>query len=449
MRISLSAASEAMDARVAGLLPDLAVTSFSTDSRSIETGALFFALRGENHDGHAYVPAAASAGASAVVVDHQVECPSPQLVVSDTLKALQTLARWARKQWEGEVVAVTGSAGKTTTKDAIAAVLGTKMRVGKTQGNFNNHVGVPLSVLHVPQDAQVAVLEIGMNHPGEIRDLARIARPGIGLVTNVGTAHIENFDGIEGVAKAKRELIEALPPAGTAILNADDPRVASFASIHPGRTITYGHAERATVRAVGDSFDAQGSRFHVAGAGEFVCGLPGPAGIMTALAALACAKAFDIPLPQLKETIAALKPGKMRLERIQHAGMTLWNDCYNSNPEAARMMLDLLKSTPARRHIAVLGEMLELGAFSQDLHAEVGRYAAQCGVDLLIGIRGAAHRMVESAVDSGLPRQAALFFDNPADAGRHLRSLALDGDAILFKGSRGTRVELALEEFLR
>lgn len=448
MKVSLAAASEAMDARVAGEIPHAAITSFQTDSRSLAPGALFFALRGEVHDGHDFVASAVERGAAAVVVDHPVDTPCVQLVVADTLKALQSLARWARSKWNGQVVGVTGSAGKTTTKDAIAAVLATALRVGKTQGNFNNHVGVPLSVLQVPQDAEVAVLEIGMNHAGEIRDLARIAQPGIGVVTNVGTAHIENFDSVEGVARAKRELIEALPPSGIAILNSDDPRVAAFASIHPGRTITYGHSSRATVRAEEDSFDADGSRFHLAGVGDFHVGLPGRTGIMTALAALAVAKAFEIPLESLKETVAALAPGKMRLERIQHAGMILWNDCYNSNPEAAEMMLDLLQRTPARRRIAVLGEMLELGAFSSALHAEVGAYAAQSGVDFLLGIRGAAKQLVDSAIAAGLPRSSALFFEDPAQAGCHLKSIAAEGDAILFKGSRGTRVEIALEEFL-
>ena len=449
MNLNLRVAAEAMGARVAGDLPDTLVSSFSTDSRSVETGALFFALRGETHDGHDYAKTAAEDGAAAVVVDHEVPGTGPQIVVPDTLKALQTLARFGRKQWHGTVIGITGSAGKTTTKDAVAAVLSTAKRVGKTQGNFNNHVGVPLSVLHLPQDAQIGVLEIGMNHAGEIRDLARIAIPDIGLVTNVGTAHIENFENIDSIARAKRELIEALPPAGTAILNADDARVAAFASIHPGRTVTYGLSERAAVRAEHADYDSEGSRFSVSGAGDFTCGLPGRTGISTALAALACARVFEIPFGSLKETIAQLTPGKMRLQRVQHAGMTLWNDCYNSNPEAAMMMLDLLKRTPARRHIAVLGEMLELGHFSKELHSEVGRYAAQSGIDMLLGIRGAAQFLVESAVEAGLPSTAALFFDEPVKAGQHLKSLASEGDAILFKGSRGTRVELALEEFLR
>jgi UDP-N-acetylmuramoyl-tripeptide--D-alanyl-D-alanine ligase len=433
--------------------PGAMLTSFGMDTRTLQPGALFFALTGTERDGHDHLAAAFERGALAAVVSHPVDHPGAQLIVNDTLTALQQLARAARKRWGEDgsrrVVGITGSAGKTTTKDAIAALLSTSLRTGKTSGNFNNHIGVPLSILNMKDDAQAAVLEIGMNHPGEIRKLAAIAQPHIGVVTNVGSAHIESFDSIDGIARAKRELIEALPADGIAILNADDERVHHFADFHPGRSILFGTREDAEVRATGIAWQADGCDFTLEGTGKFHCPLPARGGLMTALAALATARAFDLDPAHLKDAVAALEPPSMRLQRIERNGMLIWDDCYNSNPEAACMMLDLLAATPATRRIAVLGEMRELGTWSEALHREVGRHAVQCEVSALVGIRGAARYLVDAARSAGLTASAACFFDEPQAAGQFLKTLARPGDSILFKGSRGTRVELALEEFLR
>lgn len=429
------------------------LTSYSTDTRTLQPGALFFALQGPTHDGHDHLAAAFERGALAAVVAHPVDHPGAQLVVYDVLVALQRLARAARERWGADstrrVVGITGSAGKTTTKEAISALLSTSFQIGKTSGNFNNHIGVPLSILNVPEEAAVAVLEIGMNHPCEIRDLAAIAQPHIGVVTNVGTAHIESFDSIDGIARAKRELIGALPADGIAILNADDERVRRFAEIHPGRSIFYGTGAESEVRATDVVWHADGCEFTLQGVGRFQCPLPARGGLMTALAALATAHAFDLNMASLKDAVAGLEPPKMRLHRIERNGMVLWDDCYNSNPEAACMMLDLLAATPAVRRIAVLGEMRELGTWAEELHREVGRHAVQCEVSVLVGIRGAARHLVDAARGAGLSAGAAYFFDEPQAAGQFLKTLARPGDSILFKGSRGTRVELALEEFLR
>lgn len=454
MNLSLGFCARAMGAGCnASAIPEATLTSYSTDSRTLQPGALFFALQGPTHDGHDHVAAAFERGALAVVVAHPVDHPGAQLVVGDTLAALQHLARAARERWGGDasrrVVGITGSAGKTTTKEAIAALLATSFQIGKTSGNLNNHIGVPLSILNVPEGATVAVLEIGMNHPGEIRDLAAIVRPHIGVVTNVGTAHIESFDSIDGIALAKRELVEALPADGVAILNADDERVRRFAEIHPGRSIFYGTAEESELRATDIAWRADGCEFTLRDVGRFSCPLPARGGLMTALAALATARAFDLDLERLKDAVAALEPPKMRLQRIERNGMVIWDDCYNSNPEAACMMLDLLAVTPAVRRIAVLGEMRELGTWAEELHREVGRHAVQCEVSVLVGIRGAARHLVDAARGAGLSAGAAYFFDEPQAAGQFLKTLARPGDSILFKGSRGTRVELALEEFLR
>jgi UDP-N-acetylmuramoyl-tripeptide--D-alanyl-D-alanine ligase len=454
VKLPLEFCAKAMHAMCAAGTPCGAeATSYSTDTRTLQPGALFFALKGPSHDGHDHVAAALAGGAVAAVVDHALDHPGAQLVVDDVLAALQALAWAARERWGAagsrRVIGITGSAGKTTTKEAIAAVLSPPFVIGKTSGNFNNHIGVPLSILNVPDEATVAVIEIGMNHAGEIRDLAAIARPDIGVVTNVGTAHIESFDSIEGIARAKRELIDALPPDGVAVLNADDERVRGFAAGYAGRSILYGTAADADVRATDVSWQADGCEFTVAGAGRFHCALPARGGLMSALAALATAQVFGLEPGQMRDAIAALQPPKMRLQRIERDGMLIWDDCYNSNPEAACMMLDLLAATPAERRIAVLGEMRELGTWAESLHAQVGRHAVQCEVSVLVGIRGAARHLVDAARGAGLSAGAAYFFEEPQAAGQFLKGIARAGDSILFKGSRGTRVELALEEFLR
>jgi UDP-N-acetylmuramoyl-tripeptide--D-alanyl-D-alanine ligase len=437
-----------------GRVPGVLIDSFSTDTRTITPGALYIALSGPNHDGHDYVAAAFERGAAAALVSRPVDAAGPTLQVENTLAGLQRLARKAREAWgraaKRAVIGVTGSAGKTTTKDAVAAVLSAQLSVGKTTGNFNNHIGVPLSVLHLPDQAGVAVLEIGMNHAGEIRELCRIAQPGIALVTNVGTAHIEAFDSIDGIALAKRELVEALPPEGTAILNADDERVRQFGSIHPGRTVLYGTSDGAHIRATNVRIGVDGARF-VLDEIEYSCPLPARGGLLTALSALACAKVLGLDLadPAIRDAIASLHPPKMRFERIDHNGSVVWNDCYNSNPEAAKMMVELLAATPARRRIAVLGEMRELGRWSEELHREVGIAVARSGLDAVVGIHGFAKSLVDAAVENGLPAGSAHFFEDSPQAGRFVREMVQEGDAVLFKGSRGTRVELALEEYLK
>jgi UDP-N-acetylmuramoyl-tripeptide--D-alanyl-D-alanine ligase len=420
------------------------VSSVSIDSRTLQPGDLFFALEGEVHDGHRFVQDVLGRGASAAVVHRNTGSDSRIIRVDDTLVALQQLAQWALQRWGGKVVGVTGSAGKTTTKDVIAAVLGAHLRTGKTVGNFNNHVGLPLSVLRLPQDSEVAVLEYGMNHGGEIEALGKIAPPDVAVVTNVGYAHIENFESVEGIAAAKRELVEALRPGGHAVLNNDDARVRDFGGPN---VVKYGLSDGADIRATDVELTPEGVRFQVDGV-RFHSALQGRHAIRNILAGVAVARLFGIETEDAVQPVGALEPGKMRGERLTRNGIDIINDCYNSNPDAVRGMLDVLRDIPARRKIAVLGEMLELGRWSEPLHRDVGDYAARCGVTVLVGIRGDARFLVESAVNAGLSSDAAFFFEDPADAGVQLRAIAREGDAILFKGSRGTRVERALEKFL-
>jgi UDP-N-acetylmuramoyl-tripeptide--D-alanyl-D-alanine ligase len=428
---------------------DVEVTGWSVDSRTVQPGDLFFALRGPAHDGHAYVGQVFQKGAVAAVVDREVEVSGVVLRAEDSLRALQAIARAARQAFPGDVVAVTGSAGKTTTKDVIAEMLAVSMKTAKNEGNLNNHVGLPLSVLRLPEDAHAAVLEIGMNHAGEIRELAAIAKPNVGVVTNVGYAHIEFFESPEGIAAAKRELIESLEWSGTAVLNADDARVSEFP--FAGRRILYGQSENADVRAEAVEYSMDGTRFRV-GETQFTTALTGRHSVSNILAGIAVAGIYGIEPEELTGSVGRLVPGKMRGERFLHpfAGgeVLVYNDCYNSNPDAVRAMLDVLRDTPARRRIAVLGEMLELGRWAEALHRDVGSYAAEQGIDVLVGIRGAACCTLDAAMRAGLRAGAAFFFEDPSEAGKHVAAIAQAGDAILFKGSRGVHVEEALDAFL-
>ncbi|MCU1236732.1 MAG: UDP-N-acetylmuramoyl-tripeptide--D-alanyl-D-alanine ligase [Candidatus Solibacter sp.] len=440
MTLEIQSVARAMGA--AGDPPPGVATGWSVDTRTQIAGDVYFALHGPNHDGHQFLAAAIEKGAAAMVVN-RASCARGELVVPDTLRALQQVGAWARREWGGTVIGVTGSAGKTTTKDAIAHLLAAEMPVGKTVGNFNNHVGVPLSLLRLPDGCRAGVIEMGMNHAGEIRELAEIAHPQVGVVTNVGYAHVEFFDSIDGIALAKRELIEGLTPDGVAVLNGDDPRVARFADVHPGRSVTFGLGEDAEIRAENVVAHADGTRFRALGM-DFATALSGRHAVMNLLAAIAVATVFEIAPERLRDAVASFAAGKMRGERSEHNGIVIWNDCYNSNPEAAQSMIDVLRATPAKRRIAVLGEMRELGHAAEELHRQVGRYAAGHGVDLLIGVHGAARAMVDSAREAGVD---ARYFEDPAEAGERVRDLARPGDAVLFKGSRGVQVEKALERF--
>ena len=422
------------------------VSGWSIDSRTLNPGDCFFAIAGPAHDGHDYVAQVFEHGAAAAIVEREIpNAAGPQLVVRDSVLALEQLGRAVRNRWTGTVIGVTGSAGKTTTKDTIAALVAVKCRTGRTVGNFNNHLGLPLSILRLPDDARIAVLEMGMNHAGEIRHLAQIARPRIGVVTNVGWAHTENFaDGLEGVARAKRELIEELPGDGIAILNADDPQVREFAGSHAGRTIFFGFAGDAEVRAENVELTPAGARFRCLDV-DFESPLAGRHGVSNVLAGIAVARALNIPPRDLHGAVRNLTSGKMRGERLERNGAVIINDCYNANPEAMRSMIELLRGTPAQRRIAVLGEMLELGREAEALHRGIGHFAFEQGIDAVLGIRGAARFLVDEARKSGMSDSAALFFDSPEEAGDYVRSLVRPGDALLFKGSRGVQVEKALE----
>ncbi len=429
---------------VSGPGPVGEAVGYSIDSRTLRPGDLFVAIRGPRHDGHDFVPQALQRGAVAAIVESSFAGRSrgPLLPVRDTGEALRMLATRARADWGGTVIAVTGSGGKTTTKDAIGALLAEFQPVAKSQGNLNNEFGLPLSLLRVPRECRAAVLEVGINHPGEMAPLAAVAAPDIGLVTNVGLAHVGNFASQDELAREKGRLIEAIGPQGTAILNGDDQRVAGFRGLHTGRTVTFGIGADADVRGecVRDS-GADGVRFRVSGQ-ELASVLSGRHNVYNILAAVATLGVLGIGPESLAGPVSRLRPAPMRGAVRRCGGVTVIDDCYNANPCAAVAMLQVLRDTAAVRRIAVLGEMRELGERSRELHRQVGAALASAEVDYLVAVGGDAEEMVRVA---GVPAE---FHPSSATAASFLTEFVRAGDAVLIKASRGVGLEQVRDALL-
>ena len=418
---------------------------YSIDSRTLRPGELFFAIRGPRFDGHDFVPDALAGGAAAAVVEsgYPVRQGASLISVPDPAAALRALAACARRVWGGVVIAVTGSSGKTTTKDAIATLLEGFLSVSKSEGNLNNEYGLPLSLLRIPEQARAAVVEIGINHPGEMQPLAGIASPDVGVVTNVGAAHVGNFASEDEIAFEKGFLIEALKAAGTAVLNADDDRVSGMRARCEGRTVTFAIDRPADVRAerLEDS-GSDGVRFSIAGA-PMSMRLPGRHNVYNVLAAIAAIGPLGIPPARLAQALCQLQPSKMRGVVHKAGGVTLIDDCYNANPAAMTAMLQVLRRTSASRRIAVLGEMRELGDRSQEYHRQIGRAAACAGIDYLFAVGGDAAEIASAA---GLPGE---FHESPLEVASALAGIVRPGDAVLLKASRGVGLEQARDPLLR
>ena len=449
MKLDLSRAAKFMQA-AGDFDPQAVAGGYSIDSRTIQPGELFFAVQGERLDGHDFVEAALSRGAIAAVVrrDQMERFPSKAalLGVDDTLFALQQLASAVRKLWGKPLVGVTGSAGKTTTKEIIAHVLATKHRVLKSQGNLNNHFGLPLQLLKLEPGHEIAVIEMGMSHAGEITALAKLAQPNCGVVTMVAPVHLEFFDSIAGIARAKFEVIESLPAVGIAVLNADDAYVSQFGRDFHGKVVTFGLQKPADIRAeniealrpVGSAFDLVADDKRV----RATLPLLGEHSICNALAAVAVGLQYGVTLREAAESLASLSAGDKRGEVLEYGGATIINDCYNSNPKALDSMVRSLAQMPAQRRIVVAGEMLELGPSGEAMHRDCGQLMGTYGVDLVLGVRGLARFIVEGADAANV---AAEFAATAEDAAEWLRDNVKPGDLVLLKASRGVRLERALE----
>jgi len=450
MKLPLSRIEELLSATAGECELKEIAQGYSIDSRTVQPGELFFAVKGERLDGHDYVQQALQRGAvSAVVRKDQLArftVKTCLLAVDDTLIALQTLATAVRRLWGKPAIGITGSVGKTTTKDAVAHLLSAKYKVHSSKGNFNNHFGLPLGLLKLEPEHEIAVIEMGMSHAGEIAALARIALPDDGIVTTVAPVHLEFFESLAGIARAKYELIQALPAGGTAILNADDEYVSQFGRDFKGKVVMFGLKPSADVRAESiELLGPQGTRFDLIADGSRVrlaSPLLGRHNIYNVLAAAAAALEHAMTLDEIAAALPSLAPADKRGQVVQLDNITIINDCYNSSPKALQAAVDALGAVPGKRHIVVAGEMLELGPTGEQLHRESGRYIAGKQVDFLLGVRGLAGAMVEEARAQGATGE---FVATPEEAGAWLAANAREGDVVLLKASRGVKLEKALE----
>lgn len=454
MALSAGTIAAAVHGRLVAGDEDRYVTGFSIDSRTLAAGDLFFAIVARR-DGHDFAAAASRRRAAGLVVSRPVslgeENESFVVEVADTTAALQDLARFVRRESGATVVAITGSAGKTTTKDTLAAFLGANYRVVKNTGNLNNHLGLPLSLLELRHGADVAVMELGMNHAGEIRTLVGVATPEVRVWTNVGEAHIGHFGSAAAIADAKAEILEQATADTLLVANADDPLVMARAAGFPGRTVTFGTSEGATVRAVDvEDLGLDGSRARLVtrfGERDLAVPLLGRGHLMNVMAAAATALEMHVSLDTIVEVSARLQPSSRRGAVMKlPKGVTVIDDSYNSSPSALQRSLEVVARAWATRRIAVLGEMLELGDLATALHVECGRAAAGSRLARLFTIGGdPARALGEAAIAAGMAAATVAHFATSAEAAPAVAAAVASGDVVLVKGSRGTRTDLVVD----
>lgn len=429
------------------------ISGFSTDSRSLQPGELFIPLRGEHFDGHDFLAQSAQHGAAACLSEEMVGgLTIPVIKVEDTLKALGDLAAAVRNSFSGPVIGITGTTGKTTTKEMLASIL---MRTGdglKSAGNYNNMVGVPLTLFGLQENHQWAVVEMGMSERGEIARLTEIAAPQIGVITNIGRAHLDSLSGIDAVARAKGELFANLPPGGTALVNADDPYVRQLPVANGVKRVLYGASEQAQVRCE-EIFASNGAvKFVLRISGEALAvrlPLPGRHNVMNALAAAAAALQLGVASADIVAGLESFKPcpGRMELVGLPN-DILLLEDSYNANPLSMRAALDALHDLGGQgRRIALLGDMLELGLEAEELHREIGSIAAGC-VDWLFVIGKLAREIGRGAVAAGFNEAHVVVGESQTAIAARLLEMLQPGDRILIKGSRGMRLE-KVASFLR
>jgi len=482
LHLTLRWVADAVGGRIRSGDPELEIGNVAIDSRTLHPGDFFVALRGVRYDAHEFVAEALAKGAAGAIVeatdagrgftarladrDPSTSSGSPRaesrgegpprtaalVEVVDTTKALQDLAHAVRRESRTRVIAITGSTGKTTTKEAIAEFLSGRFRVVKNKGNLNNHIGLPLSLMQLRERPDVAVMELGMNHAGEISTLVAIAEPEMRVWTNVGDAHIGFFGSTDAIADAKAEILDGAAAGHVLVCNADDPRVMARAGRFAGRTVTFGTSEAADVRARDvENLGVEGMRARlVTRSGERSIHTPllGRGNLDNVLAATAVALHLDVPLDDIVAAAGRLKPADRRgAVRRLRGGMVLIDDSYNSSPAALAQALNVVAHEPhATRKVAVLGEMLELGDRSLDLHRHAGRLAAAAGLRLLFAIGGdSARALAETAVDAGMPAAAVRHAAKSERAIPEVVEALRAGDLILVKGSRGTRTDLVAD----
>jgi UDP-N-acetylmuramoyl-tripeptide--D-alanyl-D-alanine ligase len=433
---------------VVGILgTDESLTGVSTDSRTVRPGELFVALKGPAFDGHAFVEQALARGARAALVEREWarirsgRLNGTLLAVDDPLLALGAVAREYRRGFRVPVVGVVGSAGKTTTKEMIAAVLARRYRVLRNAGNENNEIGVPRALLQLSGTHEAAVLEMAARKPGDIQYLCGCVQPTVGVLLNVGTAHLEFFGSVEGVAKAKGELLDCLDESSTALVNADDCVLAKEAKRTKGRLLGFSLERESRFRGEGLVLDQEGRGHFSLQNYSFHLGVPGRHNVYNALAAAAVGRLLEVPWGEIQETLAAFQPLSLRSEVVEHQGARIVNDSYNANPESVAAALALLRSMQAGRRIAVLGDMLELGPQGPELHARIGRQAVAERVDLLLATGPLSVNTVAAAREAGMPVDSARHYPDREELVAGLRSLVRGGDLVLVKASRGMKLD--------
>ena len=427
------------------------ITGVCSDTRRIEEGNLFVAIAGERFDGHDFVPEAVRAGARASLVTDDWHARRPdreapdaaRIVVPEVLPALQAFAGWHRRRFDLPVVAVTGSSGKTTTKNMIASVLAERYRVFKTPGNLNSQLGVSEALFSLQGDHGAAVLELGMNHAGELDRLSRMTRPSIGVITNVGPAHIEFFESIEDIARAKGEILDHLPEGGSAVLNADDPLVMKQAARSLARVVTFGRSAGAEVRLARARTELSGSSFTLLDGASFRINLMGEHQVMNAAVAVAVGRLSGIDDQSIARALRSVEPTPMRMEYRKAGAVHLINDAYNANPSSMKTALDAL-ATAGGRKLVVLGDMLELGDLGRAAHREIGKRAAEVA-ERIITVGELAREIAAAALDGGIPASRVVSCRCNDEAAAAVMAEVEDGDVVLVKGSRGMRMETVVE----
>ncbi len=427
------------------------ISGVETDSRKVQPGNLFIALTGERVDGHDYAAQALERGAACVLASRELPAGLPALYVPDTKLAFGQIAAGYRQSLHNtKFIGITGSVGKTTTKEMLAAILATTYRTAKTEGNHNNNIGLPMTITAISPDCDAAVLELGMNHFGEMAYLTKIAQPNVAVITNIGTMHIEFLGSREGILKAKLEILQGLTPGGTAVFNGDEPLLWKQKAAMQFKTVYFGMENpECDVFATNVREVPGGVAFEVRGLGaSFGVQLPveGRHLVQNALAAITVALLCGIPDEKIRQALAAFQNTGMRQRIYERGGMTIIEDCYNAGPESMQAALTLLGTRACGgKRIAVLGDMLELGHSSNAEHYKIGRIAVQQGADLILAYGKYAENVISGARTGGKAPRDAMAFQDQREMANVLRSRAGEGDLILFKGSRGTRMEQVLQ----
>ena len=450
--LTLKQVAQWCDGSVAPEYANIEITGISTDTRAIQPGELFIALQGESFDGHIFVRQALEKGAGAVMTHKQMGPGVPAVFVDDTMEALGALARGYRAGHSCRVIGITGSVGKTTTKEMIADILATTYRTCRTKGNHNNNVGLPLSILSIEADCEMAVMEMGMNHFREMSYLTSIARPNVALINNIGTMHIEHLGSREGILSAKMEILEGLMPGGKAIFNGDEPLLWNQREQLSEKPIYFGIENPACDIVATNIVQADGGMyFRVTGIGqEFDVFVPaeGMHIVYDALAAITVGLAENVRPERIQSALSRFRNTGSRQSIYERAGFTIIEDCYNAGPESMKAALDVLGEHRGEgRRIAALGDMLELGTCSIAEHYRLGRLAAE-KADLVYAYGPHSDRVVIGAITGGINNKATARFDTHEEMAAVLRRVAKPGDTLLFKGSRGMKMEQVLELFL-